>query len=50
MPTFMLSAGCPSRVIRDPDEASSRSRHVGYAPKAEVKSAYWHLPRWAFED
>ena len=39
---------CPLGVIFDRDEASSRSRHVRCAPKAEVKSGYWHLPRWAF--
>jgi hypothetical protein len=28
-------------VIFDRDVATSISRHVGYAPKAEVKSGYW---------
>ena len=34
-------------VIRDRDAANSMSRHVGYAPKAEVKSGYWHLSQRA---
>ena len=47
---FALSAKtlCRKWVIFDRDEASSRSRHVRCALKAEVKSGYWHLPRWAF--
>jgi hypothetical protein len=36
------------RVIFDRDEAVSRCRHVGYSPKAEVKSGYWHLLQWGF--
>jgi len=35
-------------VIFDQDEALSRCRHVGYSPKAEVKSGYWHLLQWGF--
>jgi len=30
-----------------PGQVSSKSGHVGYAPKAEVNSEHWHLPRWA---
>jgi hypothetical protein len=32
---------CRTWVIFDRDEASSRSRHVSYALKAEVKLGHW---------
>jgi transposase len=35
---FRDQCPCPLWVIRDWDEAGSKSRHVGYAPKAEVKA------------
>ncbi len=38
---------CPSWVIFDRDEASSRSRHVGCAPESGSKTEYWNLPRRA---
>jgi len=36
-----MQTQCRRWVIFDRDAATSISRHVGYAPKAEVKSGYW---------
>jgi hypothetical protein len=38
----------PLWVIRDWDETSNSSRHVGYVPKSGSEIRYWHLPPWAF--
>jgi hypothetical protein len=35
-------------VIRDRGEASNMSAMSAVPLKAEVKSGYWHVPRWAF--
>src|SRR5262249_16139504 len=38
----------PLRVISDRSDPAAGPRTSGYYPKAEVKSGYWHLRRWAF--